>query len=340
MRVDRSLLTCLVWGSLSAVVSSGFSLPSRAQISSHPCTSAVEVAAEAATKAAGAPPIAAEDSAHSTSTRESQCTASGEQNLSSFQPDQTDFVRAAQMLKLTLTPPDSSNRLELNHFQPISLWDQSILFVDNTVYAKTKPFESSDEDLPFIDSWGDSIRLGYRQLIKNTTAFFGINGGYDAAFVQGYYFQQVGLGFEGVFPGLTIQATLTQGLGLTFYEQLGKSLLSSFNVQAGFPTGIPSLSMATRFYYVNNQLSQSSPGGQIQLVYGINRHLSANISASYDNVGGFGSSLQFRYLFRPPNPAQVPSTLSYGIASSFGSAIGNTGSRILRITGTVPAMGD
>ena len=244
------------------------------------------------------------------------------------------------MVKLTLTPPDSSNRLELNHFQPVSRWNQSILFFDNTVYGKTRPFQSSDDDLPFIETWGESIRLGYRQLIKNSTAFFGINGGYDASFQQGYYFQQVGIGFEGIFPNLAIQATLTQGLGLTYYEQLGQSLLSSFNVQAGFPTGIPSLSMATRFYYVNNQMGQSAPGGQLQLVYGINRHLSANISASYDDVGGFGSSLQFRYLFNPPNPGNVPASLSYGIASSFSSAIGNTGSRIIRLTGSVPAMGD
>jgi hypothetical protein len=43
----------------------------------------------------------------------------------------TSFVVPVQMLKLTLAPLDSPNRLELNHFQPLSRWNQSFVIPYN-----------------------------------------------------------------------------------------------------------------------------------------------------------------------------------------------------------------
>lgn len=252
----------------------------------------------------------------------------------------TGFIEPAQMIKLTLPPPDSSNRLEFNYFQPLNRWHDSILFFDNTVYARGRPLADSGQGLPAVVTWGESFRLGYRHLLVKRGGFVGINAGYDAAWQQGFFFQQLGVGLESVFQGFSAQATATHGIGASYSSALGQSLLSSVNLQASFPTGIPSISMATRFYYVYDQLGQSAPGGQLQVIYGINRFLSANVSISRDNLNGTGGALQFRYFFNPPKPQRVPTPLSYGVASAFSQAIGNTGSRIIRLTGYVPAYGD
>jgi hypothetical protein len=255
-------------------------------------------------------------------------------------PSLTGFVVPVQMVKLTLTPPDSSNRLELNHFQPLQRWPQSLLFFDNTLYAKARPSGEAGAGLPAVETWGESFRLGYRYLADGGRSFLGVNGGYDSSWQQGYVFQQLGLGLEATYPGLAAAATVTHGIGRSYYPSLGKSLLSSFNIQAAFPIGLPHLSMATRYYYVYDQLGQSAPGGQLQFSYGFNRSLSMTLSASYDNLDGLGSSLQFKYLFHPPQPSQVPAAVPYSIASPFSQAIGNTGSRIIRLSGSPPAYGD
>ena len=254
--------------------------------------------------------------------------------------DLTGFVVPVQMFKLTLTSASSSNRLEINHFQPLSRGSDSILFFDNTVYAKARPLGEAGAGLPDVETWGESFRLGYRKLIQGGRGYLGINGGYDNALQQGYLYQQLGIGAEAIYPSVAIVATLTQGIGNSFYQSLDKSLLSSFNIQASFATGIPSLSVAPRFYYVYARQGEQSPGGQLQLVYGVSRYLSVSLSANYDDLNGEGGSLQFHYLFHPPNPKLVPSSVPYGIASGFSQAIGNTGSRIIRLTGSTPAYGD
>ena len=252
----------------------------------------------------------------------------------------TSFVVPVQMFKLTLTSASASNRLEINHFQPLSHKSDAILFFDNTVYAKARPLGEAGAGLPDVETWGESFRLGYRKLIQGGRGYLGVNGGYDNALQQGYLYQQLGIGGEAILPWVAIVATLTQGIGNTYYQNLDKSLLSSFNIQASFSTGIPNLSIAPRFYYVHDRQGSESPGGQIQLVYGVNRFLSISLATNYDTLNGQGESLQFHYLFHPPNRKQVPAAIPYGIASGFSQAIGNTGSRIIRLTGSAPAYGD
>jgi hypothetical protein len=252
----------------------------------------------------------------------------------------TSYVVPVQMFKLTLTSDDSSNRLEINHFQPLSRRQDSILFFDNTVYGKVRPLGPAGEGLPDVETWGESFRLGYRKLINGGRGYLGFNGGYDNALQQGYLFQQLGIGAEAVFTNVALVATLTQGIGNSYYQGLGQSLLSSFNVQASFPTGIRNLSVAPRFYYVHDQAGDEAPGGQFQFVYGLNKFLSVALSASYDSLNGESATIQFHYQFHPPNPSIVPAAVPYGIASPFSQAIGNTGSRIIRLTGSSPAYGN
>jgi hypothetical protein len=254
--------------------------------------------------------------------------------------DLTGYVVPVQMFKLTLAPADASNRLEINHFQPLARRPDSILFFDNTVYAKARPLGQAGEGLPAVETWGESFRLGYRKFINGGRGYFGLNGGYDNVLQQGYLYQQLGVGAEAIFPNVALVATLTQGIGTLYYQSLDKSLLSSFNIQASFPTGIPSLAIAPRFYYVHSQIGQKAPGGQIELVYGLNKFLSVALSANYDSLNGEGATVQFHYQFHPPDSNAVPAAIPYGIASPFSQAIGNTGSRIIRLTGTSPAYGN
>jgi len=254
--------------------------------------------------------------------------------------DLTGYVVPVQMFKLTLAPADASNRLEINHFQPLARRADSILFFDNTVYGKARPFGQAGEGLPAIETWGESFRFGYRKFINGGRGYFGLNGGYDNALQQGYLYQQLGVGAEVIFPSVALVATLTQGIGALYYQSLGKSLLSSFNIQASFPTGVPSLVLAPRFYYVHGQIGEKAPGGQLELVYGFSKFLSVALSASYDNLNGQGATIQFHYQFHPPDPNALPAAIPYGIASPFSQAIGNTGSRIIRLTGASPAYGN
>jgi hypothetical protein len=254
--------------------------------------------------------------------------------------DLTGYVVPVQMFKLTLAPADASNRLEINHFQPLSRTPDSILFFDNTVYGKARPFGPAGEGLPAIETWGESFRLGYRKFINGGRGYFGLNGGYDNALQQGYLYQQLGVGAELIFPSVALVATLTQGIGNLYYQSLDKSLLSSFNIQASFPTGVPGLAIAPRFYYVYDQIGDKAPGGQLELVYSFNKFLSVALSTNYDSLNGQGATIQFHYQFHPPDPGAVPAAVPYGIASPFSQAIGNTGSRIIRLTGSSPAYGN
>lgn len=290
-------------------------------------------------------PLQANDSAEmrrdpSFATSRSQLSNQPAAHLQPVPVSLTGFVVPVQMVKLTLAPPDASNRLELNHFQPLHRSNVSILFSDQTLYAKARPSGEAGAGLPVVETLGQSFRMGYRTFTTGGRGFVGFNAGYDNSWQQGYFFQQLGVGLEATYPGLAVAATGTHAVGRLYYASLGNTILSSFNIQAAFPTGIPHVSMATRYYYVSDRLGQSAPGGQIQLSYGLNHALTMTLSASYDNLDGAGSSLQFKYLFHAPQPSQVPPAVPYGIALPFSQAIGNTGSRIIRLTGSAPAYGD
>jgi hypothetical protein len=253
----------------------------------------------------------------------------------------TGYVRPAAMMKLTMTTPDSSNRIEINHFNPLNRGENSILFIDNTIYTKARAINSSSEQPPpFLESWGNTIRAGYRRLTNEGKSYIGINGGYDNVTKEGYYYQQLGIGFELIHPGITVLATANHPVGKASYESPGQEVQSTYNLQATVPLWKTNLALTTRIYYINNNSGTSAPGGLAELTYTINSNSSITYTSSYDEISGPGYVLQLKYLFRPPNRKSIPAGTPYSTALPFSQALGNTGSRIIRLTGSAPAYGN
>lgn len=252
----------------------------------------------------------------------------------------TAFVKAAQMLKVTGTTPSSSNRIEINHFQPLYKGARNIAFIDNTIYAKARPIDQAGENGPLLESWGNTFRAGFRKLINNEKSYIGINGGYDNVKKASYYYQQFGIGFELIYPQITVLATGNFPIGKASYPSPGQKVQSTYNLQATVPLFIKKLGLTTRIYYVVDNPGASAPGGLAELTYSINRKCSLTYTTSYDKLSGVGYVLQLKYLFNPPDKKSVPKQIPYGTALPFSQALGNTGSRIMRLSGSTPAYGD
>ena len=211
---------------------------------------------------------------------------------------------------------------------------------DNTLYAKTTPADQLSDGNPYIKTWGESVRLVYRKLSEKRNYYWGINGGYDSALQSGYYYQQAGLGAEAVFKGMAFTGTLNNPIGQPYFQSPGQSIISSAVIQVSLATGIPKTSITPRYYYVHDQHGNNSSGGQLQISYEITPALSATLSGNYDNISGYGSSLQFKYYLNTPAKAQVQEDIPYELAKPMSRTLGNTGSRIIRLTGSVPAYSD
>jgi hypothetical protein len=263
-----------------------------------------------------------------------------DQGNSSTQTTNTGFARPANLTKITITTPDSSNRIEFNHFQPLYKGANGIAFVDNTIYAKARPLDQAGEKNSFLASWGNSFRTGYRQLINKEKSYIGINGGYDNVKKDSYYYQQLGLGLELIYPQITVLATGNIPIGKSNFTSPGQEVQASYNLQATIPVLGKKLALTTRIYYIVDNPGESAPGGLAELTYSINTKCSLTYTTSYDKLSGAGYVLQLKYLFNPPNKSLIPSQIPYGTALPFSQALGNTGSRIIRLSGSTPAYGD
>ena len=239
-----------------------------------------------------------------------------------------------------MAPLQSSNRFEYNHYFPILVSSNSQFFIDNTIYAKQRPFETNDLDSSYIQTVGDSIRVGYRELLKGADSFWGVNFGYDNAFQAGYYYQQLGVGFELTSPNFQLVSTFASPIGNRRYANPGESVLSPFNVQVSLPTGLKNLSILPRFYYLYDHFGDSSAGGQLQLNYGINPQLTLEFAVSYDYISGSGGALELKWRPNIPIAPTSGSPINPAILGSFAGPVGNNGTRIIRLTGSDPAFGE
>ncbi|MFZ4805027.1 MAG: hypothetical protein ACOYLI_10270 [Synechococcus lacustris] len=260
-------------------------------------------------------------------------------------PDQgqrqmSDLVVPNDTFKFVVAPLQSSNRFEYNHYLPLVLSPNSQLFIDNTVYAKQRPIETSDTDGSYIQTIGESVRLGYRQLLKGADSFWGINAGYDNALQAGFYYQQLGVGLELTSPNFQLVSTFAAPIGNRSYANPGEAVLSPFNIQVALPTGLPNLVLLPRFYYVYDRLGESSPGGQVQLNYGINPQLTLEFAVSYDYISGSGGALELKWRPNVPVAPVKGSLINPAILGSYAGPVGNTGTRIIRLTGSDPAFGE
>jgi len=260
--------------------------------------------------------------------------------LGQTSPELAVYVIPNDTFKFLLAPLQSSNRFEYNHYFPILVGSNSQLFIDNTIYAKQRPLETNDLDSSYIQTVGDSIRVGYRELLKGADSFWGVNFGYDNAFQAGYYYQQLGVGFELTSPNFQLVSTFASPIGNRRYPNPGESVLSPFNVQVTLPTGLKNVSFLPRFYYVYDHFGDSSPGGQLQINYGINPQLTLEFAVSYDYISGSGGALELKWRPNIPIAPTSGSPINPAILGSFAGPVGNNGTRIIRLTGSDPAFGE
>ena len=254
--------------------------------------------------------------------------------------DSSSLVIANDTFKFLLAPLQSSNRIEYNHYLPLLVYPRAQLFIDNTFYVKQRPIETDDINNSYVQSIGDSVRIGYRELLKGSDSFWGVNFGYDNALQSGYYYQQLGVGIEVTSPNFQFVSTFAAPIGNLRYLSPGKAILSPFNIQITVPTGIKSLVFLPRFYYVSDSFGASAPGGQLQLNYHFNPRLKLSLSSSYDQLSGSGGALELFWRPNVPVAPSVGSPINPSILGSYAGPVGNNGTRIVRLTGSDPAYGD
>jgi len=254
--------------------------------------------------------------------------------------DSSSLVIANDTFKFLLAPLQSSNRIEYNHYLPLLVYPRAQLFIDNTFYVKQRPIETDDINSSYVQSIGDSVRIGYRELLKGSDSFWGVNFGYDNALQSGYYYQQLGVGIEVTSPNFQFVSTFAAPIGNLRYLSPGKAILSPFNMQITVPTGIKSLVFLPRFYYVSDSFGASAPGGQLQLNYHFNPRLKLSLSTSYDQLSGSGGALELFWRPNVPVAPSVGSPINPSILGSYAGPVGNNGTRIVRLTGSDPAYGD
>jgi hypothetical protein len=254
--------------------------------------------------------------------------------------DSSSLIIPNDTFKFLLAPLQSSNRIEYNHYLPLLVYPRAQLFIDNTFYVKQRPIETDDINSSYVQSIGDSVRIGYRELLKGSDSFWGVNFGYDNALQSGYYYQQLGVGIEVTSPNFQFVSTFAAPIGNLRYLSPGKAILSPFNIQITVPTGIKSLVFLPRFYYVSDSFGASAPGGQLQLNYHFNPRLKLSLSTSYDQLSGSGGALELFWRPNVPVAPSVGSPINPSILGSYAGPVGNNGTRIVRLTGSDPAYGD
>lgn len=255
-------------------------------------------------------------------------------------PDAIELVIPNDTFKFLLAPFQSSNRFEYNHYHPLLIGVDQQLFIDNTVYAKQRPVDTSNLDSSYIETIGESVRLGYRRLLRGRDSFWGVNAGYDSALQSGYYYQQLGVGLEITSPNFQLVSTFAAPIGNRSYSSPGEAVLSPFNIQVSLPTGVPNLSILPRFYYVYDHIGDSSPGGQVQLNYALSPQLTLEFAVSYDNLYGSGGALELKWRPNIPIAPQGGSLINPAILGSYAGPVGNNGTRIIQLTGSDPAFGE
>ena len=260
--------------------------------------------------------------------------------VSQSQQDASELVIPNDTFKFLLAPFQSSNRFEYNHYLPLLIGINEQIFVDNTIYAKQRPVDTSNLDSSYVETIGESVRLGYRRLLRGRDSFWGVNAGYDSALQSGYYYQQLGVGLEITSPNFQLVSTFAAPIGNRSYPSPGEAVLSPFNIQVALPTGIPNLSILPRFYYVYDHIGESSPGGQLQLNYSLSPKLTLEFAVSYDYLSGSGGALELKWRPNVPVASKGRTLINPAILGSYAGPVGNNGTRIIRLTGSDPAFGE
>jgi hypothetical protein len=242
---------------------------------------------------------------------------------------------STQMVKLVVPQPLASNRLEYDYVYPLHESSSSRIFVDTKVFAQQKPLIDSGNSA-FIDSYGQSVRVGIRNLFNDGNAFRGASIGYDSLQKDGAYFQQIGGAIE--YTKQSYQLVLTAGIPFSppNAQLTGSTPLASVNLQLSLPTGYPGLDIQPRIYYAGSDKSGSAVGGQLQFTYTFSGSWSATLASNYDALTGVSGSLTFQVLLPQRTGRLSPQGINPDLVYGFSGAVGNNGSRVIRLD-NVPA---
>ena len=251
---------------------------------------------------------------------------------------------SSQMVKLVIAQPLSSNRLEYDAIVPLHETDRQRYFLDAKVFVEQRPLSGSSSEVDPFQAFGQSARLGVRSLLDHGQAFWGASAGYDSLWRQGVYFQQAGLALE--YTSKSYQWVLTAGLPFpsasaqSSIQASAHAPLASVNVQLSLPTGAPGLSVQPRVYVVGNDFTGSALGGQLQFTYSWDRTWSATLASSYDALTGASGSLTFQVVLPQRSGGEVPAGVAPDLVNSFAGAVGNNGSRVIRLDQVPSASGN
>lgn len=253
---------------------------------------------------------------------------------------QTLRLGPSQMVKLVIGQPMSSNRFEYDAIVPVHETDRQRYFIDAKVFVEQRPLSGASSDPNPFQAFGQSARFGVRSLLDHGQAFWGVSAGYDSLWRQGVYFQQAGLALE--YNTKPVQWVLTAGLPFSTasVQASGHTPLASVNVQVSLPTGAAGLSVQPRLYVLGSESTGSAIGAQLQFTYAWDRTWSATLASSYDALTGTSGSLTFQVLLPQRSAAETPSRIDPALVNSFAGAVGNNGSRVIRLDQVPAASGN
>ena len=247
---------------------------------------------------------------------------------------------STQMFKLVLSQPTGSSRAEYDLVVPLRETATQRYFVDAKVFAEEQPWIGAPAGSGFFQGFGQSTRLGVRTLIEAGNGFWGASAGYDSLWQQGAYFQQAGLALE--YNRQAYQLVLTAGVPFSApsLQQVANVPLSSVNMQISLPTGANGLAVQPRVYLVGSDSTGTAMGGQLQFTYSFARTWSATLASNYDALTGVGGSLTVQVLLPQRTGAGLAARINPDLVNGFAAAVGNNGSRVIRLDNQPAASGN
>jgi hypothetical protein len=244
------------------------------------------------------------------------------------------------MIKLVIPQPYSSNRAEYDYVLPLSQGAAKRVFWDSKIFAEQRPFLGATPGSDGVQAFGQSARLGLRQLVSQGNAYWGASVGYDSLWQQGSYYQQTGIALEYSRPAYQLVLTASVPFAAPNTGLAGNVPLSSLNFQVSLPTGIERLAVQPRVYMVGSDSTGTTVGGQLQFTYGFAPGMSATVASNYDALGGVSGSLTLQFVFRQRSSDKAGSGINPALIAGYGGPVGNNGSRVIRLDGTSVASGN
>ena len=265
-------------------------------------------------------------------------------NSVAFAQDQTapkDLdLGPTQMIKIVIPQPYSSNRAEYDYVLPLSQSSTKRVFWDSKIFAEQRPFLGATPGTDKLQAFGQSARLGLRELVSQGNAYWGVSVGYDSLWQQESYFQQAGLALEYSRPSYQFVLTAGVPFAASNTTESGNNPLSSVNFQVSLPTGIERLAVQPRIYLVGSESTGTTAGGQLQFTYGFYQGFSTTLASNYDAFGGASGSLTFQVVFPQRSAEKVGSTINPVLINSYAGPVGNNGSRVIRLNGIPLSSGN